>query len=308
MRNPPALRPAVGLALATLLLTACAERGGTGAAPPGPSSETPTESETVSLPEGEDALVLQVADVGGFTTPEMLAARLPVLSVYADGRVITQGPVPDIYPAPAWPNVQVQQVDEATVQELAARALDAGIAETADLGSPPLADATSTRFTLDTAERTVQREVYALRETTGAGGLPGDPGAGGLTEEQEEARAQLRDLLDDLTDLSQTLYSEGQTPEQYSPETVAALARPWTEPNDDLTHAELPWPGPALPGEPIAPGVTCVTATGEEAQAVAEAARDANVLTPWVGADGARWSITFRPLLPHESGCADLTD
>ncbi|MCZ2816592.1 hypothetical protein [Modestobacter sp. VKM Ac-2984] len=305
MRNSPVLRPAVGLALATLLLTACAERGGTGAAPPGPSGETPTESETVSLPEGEDALVLQVADVGGFTTPEMLAARLPIVTVYADGRVITQGPVPDIYPAPAWPNVQVQQVDQATVRELAERALDAGIAETADLGSPPLADATSTRFTLNTAERSLQREVYALRESTG--GLPGEPDAGGITEEQEEARAQLQDLLDDLTDLSQTLYSEGQTPESYRPEAVAALARPWTEPGDELSHPELPWPGPALPGEPIAPGVTCVTATGDQAQAVADAARDATALTPWVGAEGERWSITFRPLLPHESGCADLT-
>jgi hypothetical protein len=299
VRNSPALRPAVGLALATLLLTACAEQGGTGAAPPGPSSETPTESETVSLPEGQEALVLQVADVGGFTTPEMLAARLPVVSVYADGRVITQGPVPAIYPGPAWPNVQVQHVDQATVQQLAARAMDAGIAETADLGSPPLADATSTRFTLVTDEGPVTREVYALRESVGAGGL---------TEEQEEARTALQDLLDDLTDLTQAVGAESEAPEPYTPEAVAALARPWTEPADELAHPELPWPGPALPGEPIAPEVTCVTATGEEAQALADVARDATTMTPWVGADGARWSITFRPLLPHESGCADLTD
>ncbi|GAA4747864.1 hypothetical protein GCM10023328_32840 [Modestobacter marinus] len=308
MRNPPALRPAAGLLLAVSLLTACAERGGAGAAPPGPSSATPTGSADVALPAGEDTLVVQVADVGGFTTPEMLAGRLPIVSVYADGRVITQGPVPEMYPGPAWPNVQVQEVDEATVQQLAERALDAGIAETTDLGSPPLADATSTRFTLHTADRTVQREVYALRETAGVGGLPGEPGAGGLTEQQEEARAQLQDLLDELTDLSQTLYGEGQPPESYRPEAVAALAGPWTEPGDDLTHPEVPWPGPALPGEPVAPGVTCVTATGDQAQDVADAARDATTLTPWVGADGARWSITFRPLLPHESGCADLTD
>lgn len=306
MQTSPARRPAVGLVLAVLLLTACAERAGTGAAPD-PSSETPTESEAVSLPDDPDALVLQVADVGGFTTPEMLAARLPTVSLYADGRMISQGPVPAIYPGPAWPNVQVRQVDQATVQELAGEALDAGIAETTDLGSPPLADATSTRFTLVTEEGPVTREVYALREATGAGGLPGEVGAGGLTEEQEEARAELQALLDELTDLAQTV-GEGGAPDSYTPEAVAALARPWTEPADDVVQPELSWPGPALPGEPIAPGVTCVTATGDEAQAVADAAREATTTTPWVGADGARWSITFRPLLPHEASCADLTD
>ena len=28
--------------------------------------------------------------------------------------------------------------------------------------------------------------------------------------------------------------------------------------------------------------------------------------TPWVTSDGARWTVTFRPLLPDESSCADL--
>jgi hypothetical protein len=54
--------------------------------------------------------------------------------------------------------------------------------------------------------------------------------------------------------------------------------------------------------------VTCVTATGAEATAVIEAAGGANLLTPWLSADGTRWSVLFRPLLPDESGCADLAD
>jgi hypothetical protein len=28
--------------------------------------------------------------------------------------------------------------------------------------------------------------------------------------------------------------------------------------------------------------------------------------TPWRTADGSLWSLAFRPLLPDESGCADL--
>ena len=53
--------------------------------------------------------------------------------------------------------------------------------------------------------------------------------------------------------------------------------------------------------------VGCVVATGEQASAVLAAARPANAATPWVSG-GTRWSVAFRPLLPDESGCADLLD
>jgi hypothetical protein len=52
--------------------------------------------------------------------------------------------------------------------------------------------------------------------------------------------------------------------------------------------------------------VGCVVVTGDEARAVATAAQRANARTPWTTPDGARWSLTFRPLLPDETGCADL--
>ncbi len=68
----------------------------------------------------------------------------------------------------------------------------------------------------------------------------------------------------------------------------------------------MAWPGPPLPGEPIAPGVGCVVATGDQAAAVVEAATAATALTPWSDG-GSTWSVTFRPLLPDETGCADLT-
>ncbi|MGY1842171.1 hypothetical protein [Modestobacter sp. SYSU DS0875] len=301
MRLITAVR-ATALAALLTVLAACAQ-GGSAGAPPSTSSPSPGPE----LPEAADALVLAVEQTGGFTTPEMLAARLPVVAVYADGRVITEGPVVAVYPGPAWPNVQVQQIDPDAVRELAQRALDAGLAEDGDLGSPPVADATSTRFTLHTADGTFVREAYALAEGR-------DWPDSGLTEDQQEARARLADLRDALTDLTATLGADavGEA-EQYEPTAVAALVRPWTEPADDpaapedAASPEREWPGPALPGEPIAPGVTCLTVDGEQATAVAAAAREATTQTPWVGADGTRWSVTFRPLLPHEQGCADLT-
>ncbi|HEX2073831.1 MAG TPA: hypothetical protein VHF92_08610 [Geodermatophilus sp.] len=288
-----ALRPATALAL-LLALTACADRSAADGGTPGG-----TPSPTVALPADPSALVLQVSLTGGFVTPEMLAARLPVVSVYGDGRVISEGPVPAIYPGPALPNLQVRQIDRAGVQTLADLALEAGVDETADLGMPPIADVPSTRFTLVTAAGTHVREVYALHE-----------GGAGIAPEQEAARAELRDLFAALTDLETTLGPDAVTPTaSWSPEAVAAVVRPWTDPEDGLDHPEQRWPGPALPGEPLAgPGLGCALATGDQARVVLEAAGTANTLTPWVTDDGARWAVTFRPLLPQESGCADLGD
>jgi hypothetical protein len=275
-----AARPAVAVTLA-LGLAACAGRGGPGDLPdPAPSPAA-------------EGLVLRVEHTGGFVTPSMLAGRLPLLSVYADGRVITEGPVVAIYPAPALPNLQVAEIEPAAVTELVDRALAAGVDESADLGTPPIADAPTTRFTVVTADDTHVREVYALRETTGGAGLTG---------EQVAAREELVDLLESLTDTGSPSTTT------FEAEAVAAIASPWVDPDDGLVQPEQAWPGPALPGESTGgpPDVTCVTATGAQAQALLQAAATGNAATPWTTGDGARWSVTFRPLLPDETGCADL--
>jgi hypothetical protein len=290
------VRSAAALA-ALLLVGGCAERVTTF------PETSPAPSSTVTVPDGGTALVLRVEHVGGFMPAQWTYGRLPISSLYADGRLITEGPMPASYPGPALPNVQVQELDAATVQEAADRAVAAGIAERGDLGSPPIADAPSTRFTLGTAEGVVTRDVYALSEFDGEDV--------GLTEEQVADRARLRELLTFLSDLGQRPSPDGRAAvEPYVPEAVAAISAPWTDPDDRLDHPERPWPGPALPGAPIGalPGVGCLTATGDEATAVLAAAEDANALTPWLSADGVRWSVLFRPLLPDESSCADLTD
>ena len=169
---------------------------------------------------------------------------------------------------------------------------------TGDLGTPPVADAPATRFTLVTDEGTTVREVEALFE------LPGDSG---LTPEQQAARGELLGLLDVLTS-PEPLGATG--PEPYEAEAVAAVVAPWTPPTDPaLGQPEVPWwPGPGPPGEPLPGGLglSCVVARGTDADAVLAAAASATTLTPWVAGDGSRWTLTLRPLLPHETGCADL--
>jgi hypothetical protein len=285
-------RAALTAVLAALVLAAgCAGSGGGAAAPrPAPVSD------------GPGRLVLEVALVGGFSSPEALAARVPLVAVHGDGRIVARGAQIEVHPPPALPSLQVWRLDAEGVQTVVDRAVAAGVTETADLGSPPVADAPATRFTLVTDAGTSVREVPALFE------LPDDSG---LTLEQEAARGELRGLLEVLTS-PEPLGATG--PEPYAATAVAAVAGPWTPPTDPaLLQPEAAWPGPALPGEPLPGGplpdraaLSCVVARGAEADAVLAAAASATTLTPWVAGDGSRWTLTLRPLLPHETGCADL--
>lgn len=295
------LPPAVAV---LLLVAACVPRapGGDGRPSPGPDPAPPAEG-----------LVLQVAHTGGFVTPQLLASRPPLVSVYADGRVITQGPQIEIFPPPALPNLQVQHVDADAVPELVDRALRAGVAESGDLGRPPVADLPSTRFTLVTQDGTHVREVYALgaEEPPGppGGNETGDDGPGGPTAGQRAARAELQELLGALGDPASVLPADAVgASEDYVPDAVAGVVTEWTDPQGELEHRPVPWPGPPLPGEPFEPrlGLHCVLAAGDQAEAVLAAARSASTATPWLSEDGRRWSVALRPLLPHEEDCTDL--
>jgi hypothetical protein len=289
VRRLTTTRPLLLLALLVLLLTACAEQD------EGPGT---TADPASAAPEADEA-VIQVTYVGGFTTPAMNLSRLPLLTVYGDGRVITQGAQIAIYPAPALPSIEQRRIERADIDRLVRLALDAGVGhEDLDLGTPPIADAASTRFTVRTNAAVRELEVYALEETE----------ASQLTEDQQAARQRLRELLASLTDPEAVLGAGSvQDSEQYAPEALAAVVEPWVDPGDAMTQPEVAWPGPALPGQPLdeALGLTCVDVTGDDVGAVLDAAAGASSATPWTSG-GQRWTVTLRPLLPDESGCADL--
>ena len=281
-----------GLALVALLVTmgACAQPG-TGTGPGG--DRAPASS------YGADDLVLRVEYTGGFMPVESLFTRVPIISVYGDGRVITEGPVPAIYPGPALPNLQVQMVGPDDVVDLAGRALAAGVGRDGDFGQPSVADAASTRFTVLSDQGPQVTEVYALEIT--------DDGLG-LTGNQRDARRSLQELLGDLTDLSKTLGPDVVNVSQpYQAESVAVVSREWTDPGTpEVQQPEQAWPGPALPGAPADQvGLSCATLTGADAAAVLTEAASATAITPWVS-QGKPWYVAFRPLLPDEASCDDL--
>jgi hypothetical protein len=278
------------LSFPVLLLAACAQ------AQPDPSGSSDQGGARTNY--APDEVVLRIEQVGGFVPVQTIASRLPIVSVYGDGRVIAEGPVILIYPGPALPNILERRIGAPDLNRLVTMAVDAGVGTEADYGLPSVTDMPSTRFTVATDDGVRTSEVYALEVDEG------------LTAEQIETRSKLRDLQTALTDLPGTLGADAagqETP--YEPVTMAALASPFVDTEDGLTQDEIAWPGPALPGEALGTfaQLHCLAVTGDDLAAVLDAATQANQLTPWVW-EGQRFFVTFRPLLPEETSCTDLSE
>ena len=284
-------------AVTLFLLSGCAQQTAAGAPSTGPA---PERSSAPAVPGPDDALVLRVSSAGGFVPPHLLVGRLPETSVYADGRVIFNGPVPAIYPGPALPNLQWGTLSPASLQQLLDKAVAAGVSPGTDFGQPGVADAPTTEVTVVTAAGEQTVGAVALREAR-----PDDPQ---LTKAQQQARKKLRAFVDDLDRLTTDLMTGA--PQPYRPQALAAIVQPYVEPGDQPGRPlTVEWPGAALPGEPLSPAqqLTCVTVTGEQLDAVLAAAEHATANTPWVSGNTS-WSVLLRPLLPEETGCADLKE
>ncbi|MFI5954448.1 hypothetical protein [Cryptosporangium sp. NPDC051539] len=240
-----------------------------------------------------DELVLRAEYTGGFVPPQYTYSRLPTVSIYADGRVITEGPQIAIYPGPALPNVLVRTISHDQLEKLVTDTRRAGVGKPFDYGTPGVADVPSTRFTLVDGGKRVTSEVYALGQN--------DEWDKQLSSPQRAARARMRTLFSTLTDVPGTGEDR-----PYRPEAVATIVRAYTPGGEGPKQAERAWRGAALPGPVVGPAdLHCLTSTGAVAERILADATEANTETPWTSG-GQKWSVTFRPLLPDESGCASL--
>ncbi|EFC85909.1 hypothetical protein [Parafrankia sp. EUN1f] len=315
---------AVPLAVLVVSTAACTETSGDGRGdrPRSRLTYAPGTTRTPPAPRGSlpgdsaDSVAIRVDVLGGMVTVDMQAVRLPSVVVYQDGRVITRDPSPAGGPGPALPALQLRRISAADVQKLVDLAVAAGVGGDRDFGQPRITDSSTTRFTVRTADGVRTTSVYALSEYT--------PAMGGseLTARQRSAREALEQLQDALTDLPTTLGPRAVSePEPYTPAAVAAFVEPRPEgcpsaPSgggplagcDPATGTGVPaWPGPSLPGEPFGSltRTTCATVSGDQARELLAVARTAVSTTRWTS-DGRQWMVRFRPLLPDETGCADL--
>lgn len=280
---------AMAVGALALLASACGQgNGGIGGNGGGDGIDHPT---------GSDDIVLRLELVGGFVPIDYTLRAVPRVSLYGDGRLIVEGPVIEIYPGPALPNLQVTRLSEEAVAAILEAARGAGLMDgDATYDYPCVADAGTTRFTVVADGRTNVVSAYAL-------GLE----AGDCPDVDAEPRAALAEFQAKLGDLPGWL-PEGSIgrEETYVPTEMRVYVQPYRgEP--ELPQSPIEWPlEPGLDtfGEPVEvlPDARCGVVSEEDLSDLLAAATEANQLTPWTtGAES--FALAFRPLLPDEHDC-----
>jgi hypothetical protein len=273
-----------------LMTAACATAGASGS--PG---TTPAPQYNVAT--GSDQLVLRIATGGGLVPVEYLLTHKPWFALYGDGRIIVQGPVIEIYPAPLLPNLRQMHVTPAEIQKILAAADNAGLlGPDASFNATDIYDAGTTTFNTIVDGKTHTINAYAL----GIDAATADATVA-------DARRKLSDFQGRMDALSAFLGREISDAEAYDAATMRVFAGPTdtTDPNG-LTRQVVAWPlnvDPGTAGEATkAPQTRCLVLTGPDLEAFLAIAKTANGLTIWTYGAG-RYSVMVRPLYPDETGC-----
>lgn len=266
-------------------------------APTGPDgpSVTPTPSGSTG------ALILRVTTEGGFIGPAANLAAVPAVSVYADGRILTPGPVDAIYPGPLVPPVAIRDVGAAGAQAIVAAIRTAGLdkASTGGPGIPGDTGATVFAVTLDGSTTTTRLAL--------GGGAPGPGGPGGPGASSDPATAAARDLLARLSDPSETWGAASAPQKTLVPAGYLVYVAPGAPGDQTVPQAPVAWPlatplgafgVPAVPDRGIA-GLRQGAVLGPDVSTLAPILSRATTITPFTSG-GSAFTLYVRPLLPDE--------
>jgi hypothetical protein len=294
------LLAATALLAPAALLVACGAGTSPGPGDDGGGTVTTAPGGSPVHPTGKNEIVFQISEGGGFVPIEYNLTLVPQFSLYGDGRVIVPGPVIEIYPGPAMPNLQTATIPEEAVQAILSAAREAGLFDPSfDYGQPGITDVSTTTFVVNAGGASYHSDVYAL-------GM--ESGASGLTLEQQQARAALNDLRGKLNDL--TAFASGEiawTQYQYSALAVYSQAVDPSMDTDstDIMPGHLDWPLgdlSTLGAEVLPAGFRRVVVSGQDLATLQQKPplEKATAITLWKSGD-REYHLFFRPLLPDET-------
>lgn len=253
----------------------------------------------ISHPTGADQLVLRWEYQGGFVAVEYTLTRPPSWSLYGDGRLIVEGPVIEIYPGPALPNLLATRLSEDGIQAILRAAKDAGLMNgDASYPYPCVADAPNTVFTTNAGGTTSVVSATALGTVDG----------GACPKVDTAARKDLGGFLSKIGDLASFLPSGSiGTEEPYASSEIRIYATPY-QGQPDVPQEPVTWPL-ATPldsfGDAQQVGIQdarCGVVKGADLDTLMPLMQGANELTPWTSG-GSRYGLILRALLPDEHGC-----
>ncbi len=280
-------RTVITIALLLSLLAAC---GGSedGSATTDPDTSTSDDGggtrPPTTVPAGVSGdVLLTVAYQGGFLPVEVALASGYAHVLTADGSLISEGPIPEIYPAPLLRPYGV--VDVSGDMDTLTGLIDAlGIADVTDEtieGDAFIADAPST--------------VVVYHDENGAHRMS----AQALFGDPETSDPRLAAMLDLVMTLDSFASDPGSQPYQVEQWQVLATAPMET---GDIIADPAPWPLDIAPGdfEAEVAGLPCTVV--DNTPEIEAAFTEASQLTAWT--DGSdEYGLVVRPLLPGEHGC-----
>jgi len=246
-------------------------------------------------------LILRVTTEGGFIGPAANLAAVPPVSVYADGRILTPGAVDAIYPGPLVPPVSIRDIGATGAQAIVAAIQAAGL-DKASTGGPGIPGDTGTTVfavTLDGRTTTTRLAI--------GGGAPGPGGPGGPGASSDPAITAARDLLDRLSNPSETSGAAAANQTTLVPAGYLVYVAPGAPVDQTVPQAPVAWPlatplaafgVPAVPDRGIA-GLRQGAVLGADVATLAPILSHATSLTPFTSG-GSVFTLYVRPLLPDE--------
>jgi hypothetical protein len=299
----------VAVSFLAAIVVACSGAASSGSlAPTAPSSGSPPAStgpsaapSAPSSPAASAAgLLLKVTSEGGFINPAATLAALPTVAVYADGRIMTPGPVDAIYPGPLLTPVSVRDVGPSGAAAILAAIKQVGLDRpaSADPGVP--GDSGTNVFTAVVDGATTTSRF--------AGAQPGHPG-GPVASGDEEGAAALA-LLDRLLDPGETWGAPAATETRYVPAGYRVYVAPGAPQADpQASQSPVAWPlatplaefgTAAVPDRGIT-GLRQGVVLGADAATLGPVLEQASMLTAFTSG-GSSYTLSVRPLLPDEVG------
>jgi hypothetical protein len=281
----PTLRPVATLILGALLAS-CSGAASTPSPTPDRSTAWLRATTTQAIPP-----------VNGFAVG-------PTAVVTADGRYVTQGPVPAVFPGPLLPNLVARPVSDAGRQAILAEAERLGLLTgKTDLRSPMAVPGGVTghiELALDDGTRSLTGDPGAemICIMAPCDPIPGTPEAFG---------AFWRKIADPAAWLSAELGPE----EAFVADAYAVLVGPPPAPDPAIGAAIEDWPLDvpiATFGGPVANGThRCGIVAGEDAETLRPALEAATQSTQWIQDEStsATFGLTVRPVVAGEDPCAE---
>ena len=240
------------------------------------ASEPPPTSE----PASADDFVIQITYEGGLVPQEIAFVNTPALVVTADGRVVTTGPVPEIYPGPLVANLVQRTITDEGVQAYLDLAQELGLFEGRSYEHNPLVtDAASTVVRIRVGDEEFVNAAYAL----------------GFDHETDPNRADLWEFVQAALDPETVAGTDGLGEEEPF-ETDSFLVMAYvSDPGDaggDVEPTVVDWP--AETSVRLAEATTCAEVPYDE---VADVLTEATQLT-WFEDDGVTYRVAATPRLP----------